>query len=154
MAVVLTAETVEGEGATDGSEPVHLAAFDAADGALRWQVELEAGDEVREVVVADGRVWAVIASVDDTISVIEVDPDGEVVASSSFSGTTGGIAALPAGGAFAVLDGGVVLAAAGSDDSTAVTWDVVGRDVVTHDGGVTMLFETPDDGSVAVTFGT
>ncbi len=160
VVVVLTAERADGEGgsdasdAPDASEPVHLAAFDPGDGAALWQVELDAGDEVRDAVIADGRVWAVIASVDGTISVVEVDAGGEVVASASFPGANGGVAALPAGGALAVLDGGVVLADATRDASFAISWDVVGRDVVAYDGGVTMLFETPDDAAVAVTFGT
>jgi hypothetical protein len=164
VVVALTAEPADGEVASDaadttdgsdvgGDEPVRLGVFDAADGAARWQLELDAGDVVRDVVVADGRVWAAIASVDDTISVVEFDPDGEVVASASVAGGTGGVAALPDGGAFAVLDRGVVLADATDGGASAITWDVVGRDVVAHDGGVTALFETPDDGAVAVTFG-
>lgn len=153
VVVVLTAEPADGEGGSDASDPVHLAAFDAVDGAARWQVELDPGDEVRGVVVADGRAWATIRSVDGTIGVVGFGPDGEVVASSSVPGANGGVAALPAGGAIAVLDGGVVRTDATSDAASAIALDVVGRDVVAHGGGVTMLFETPGV-AVAVTFGT
>lgn len=160
VVAVLTADPPDGDGepdATDTSDPdhpAHLASFDAIDGTALWRLELDSGDEVRDVALADGRTWATIASADDTIRVVELDPDGEVVASSSVQGAAGRVAALPAGGAFAVLDGGVVLADATRDASSAVAWDVVGRDVVAHDGGVTMLFATPDHAAVAVTFGT
>jgi hypothetical protein len=140
--------------------PPRLAAFRAADGTMLWEETLAPGDEVRHVTTDptdERRTWATIADHegvrfanrehDDGAD----DGEGELTTVSGTTGDDGSITVLDDGRAVAVTADSLGILDVGANDAFA--GDLGARDAVAHHGGLTVLFEGPDGGALAVTYG-
>jgi outer membrane protein assembly factor BamB len=140
--------------------PPRLVAFRTADGAVLWEQTLAAGDEVRHVAIDptdERRIWITIAD-DDGVRFTQRehhdgadDGEGELTTVTGTTGDDGSITVLDDGRAVAVTADSLSIVDVGTNDAFA--GDLSARDAVAHHGGLTVLFEGPDAGALAVTYG-
>jgi hypothetical protein len=145
VVVAISPETSRGQGT--------LVALEPSDGSRRWVSGDDAPLRAVDAVAGDRELLIVVAG-SDGIELVEIAiDDGRRVPVAGIPGASTG-AVVPLGDRSAVLvtDGAVALAG----DREVATWSspFVGRDVVHHPGGVTLLLGGPGRGAVAITFGT
>lgn len=146
-------DDAEGEASAADATGGRLVALAAADGSRVWDASYDPSETIREVVVRAGGAWVLVATGQGSLRLEERGPDGGEGRSATSSGTRGRVAVLGEHRTVTVGDGAVVV---DDGDLGARSSELVGRDVLRHQGGVTLLLEghgdSSGDGSVAVTF--
>jgi outer membrane protein assembly factor BamB len=140
--------------------PPRLVAFRTSDGTVLWEETLAAGDEVRHIATDptdERRIWVTIADEDGVRFANREhddgagDGEGELTTMTGTTGDDGSITVLDDGRAVAVTADSLSIIDVATIDAFA--GDLIARDAVAHHGGLTVLFEGPDVGAVAVTYG-
>lgn len=138
-------------GATPTGTPTLLIALDPDSGDRLWDVALGTGVRVRHVGFDGDAAW-VTSTDDDEVAFERFGPEGERTQRTGTDGTDGRTAVLDDGRVATVSTEGLGLIE--EDGVAAVSSDLQARDVVTHDGSVTVLLDGADGGTIAVTFAT
>lgn len=131
-----------------------VVAVDVAEGAIRWDVALEAPATLEAVAI--GPEVVAIALGDDNrteVRSLGVEDGATVLTFDALAGTDAGFAVRPDGSVVLVTGGATAILSADGRELRPTTMPGRSRDVVVNQGSTMLLHELPGGAAVAITFG-